>query len=276
MGIKWSDCVSPFFACKISSTDQVVHPFQQKSSSFLVLTKILLLAAKLLEGHYEKAVFQEARWSKIQDVKREVDSVGKCGVLCLKSEECNAFHFANETNLCTLALANTWDLVKIQMDMCLPKNTNSKKIEVFTASEGKNIGHDNAKYNYYISVTWLSSPCVFLKSQSFPISRNNKLEELPFLGRQYVIFFELYMENIVDPNDKCTSIVHFTIGGNHENYGDRTPALFYCKDGLVVASAIDGDSSNDFRKHTLVAGHWYKFFVSQLLVNNQVIPPTPP
>ena len=78
------------------------------------------------------------------------------------------------------------------------------------------------------------------------------------------------MEELVDTSHECTSIVHFTIGGNIENYGDRTPAVFYCRDSLVVASAIDGNPKYQFREHTLVAGIWYKLFISQLLVNKQV------
>ena len=144
MGKKSSDCVSHLLLVRyLFQSDQVVHPFQQKSSSFLVLTKILLLVAKLLEGHYQKAVFQKARWPQIKVVKREVDTVAKCAVQCLRNEECNAFHFVNETNLCTLALADTWDLVKIQIHMCFPDSPNTKKIEVFATSEGKNIDHDN-------------------------------------------------------------------------------------------------------------------------------------
>ena len=76
-------------------------------------------------------------------MRREVNRVAECAVLCLKNEECNIFHFTSETNLCTLALANTLDLAKIQILMCFPDSPISKKIEVFAIPEGKNIVHDN-------------------------------------------------------------------------------------------------------------------------------------
>ena len=91
---------------------------------------------------------------------------------------------------------------------------------------------------------------------------------MSFLGRQFMIFFELYLDHVYQ--DRCTSIIHLTSGGNHNNYGDRTPAVFYGKDGLVVASAIDGESNYVSSKKTLEAGRWYKFHISQLLIKDQV------
>ena len=105
-------------------------------------------------------------------------------------------------------------------------------------------------------------------SPEFIISRNNKLGELSFLGRQFIISFELYLDYIVH-QDPCTSVIHFTIGGDHKNYGHRTPAVFSCKNGLVVVSAIDGKNVHS-RKEILEEGRWYKFFLSQLLIENQV------
>ena len=96
-----------------------------------------MLVAKLLVRHYQKAVFPDTQWSQLQKIKREVDTMTKCGALCLKNEECRAFHFKNETKLCSLAVADVLDLVKNQMYMRYPQSPNTNGIEVFTESEGK-------------------------------------------------------------------------------------------------------------------------------------------
>ena len=98
---------------------------------------IILLIVKLLECQYQTAVYQEAHWSKLPKIKREVNTVTQCGALCLKNEECKTFRFEKETQMCTLALADVWDLVEIQMNMCSPQKESRPKIEVFAESKGK-------------------------------------------------------------------------------------------------------------------------------------------
>ena len=41
-----------------------------------------------------------------------------------------------------------------------------------------------------------------------------------------------------------TNLLHLTLGGNAEEYGDRTPAIFFhLKEGMMVASAVSGEKN---------------------------------
>ena len=41
-----------------------------------------------------------------------------------------------------------------------------------------------------------------------------------------------------------TNLLHLTVGGNAEEYGDRTPAIFFhLKEGMMVASAVSGEKN---------------------------------
>ena len=43
---------------------------------------------------------------------------------------------------------------------------------------------------------------------------------------------------------KWTNLLHLTVGGNAEAYGDRTPAIFlHRKHGMMVASAVSGEKN---------------------------------
>ena len=43
---------------------------------------------------------------------------------------------------------------------------------------------------------------------------------------------------------KWTNLIHLTLGGNAESYGDRTPAIFFHrKQGMMVASAVSGEKN---------------------------------
>ena len=52
---------------------------------------------------------------------------------------------------------------------------------------------------------------------------------------------------------KWTNLVHLTIGGDAEPYGDRTPAIFFHrKQGMMVASAVSG--VKNFRPKSNIGG----------------------
>ena len=106
-------------------------------TAFVSCLTIILLIVKLHECTYQTTAIQEARWSQLQNIKREVNTVPQCGALCFKNEECRTFHFEKETRLCTLAIADVWDLANIQIRMCSPQAQQPTKIKVFAESEGK-------------------------------------------------------------------------------------------------------------------------------------------
>merc|ERR1711872_131656 len=54
-------------------------------------------------------------------------------------------------------------------------------------------------------------PVVFQKTEEFSIKRNNKLDELPFIGQQYIISFQLLIRP--GQTEEFRNIIHFTIGG---------------------------------------------------------------
>jgi len=116
-------------------------------------------------------------------------------------------------------------------------------------------------------------PVVFQKTEEFSIKRNNKLGELPFIGQQYIISFQL----LITPGqtEEYGSVIHLTIGGDYTNYGDITPALWTANGGksLVFASAIDGNPNRDGHVEglTLSFNTWYNVEMSQLYSGYEVL-----
>ena len=90
-----------------------------------------LSIAMINERLYQQVSFQPTHWSMLQHINKEVATVAECGVLCLKNEECKSFHFEKQTELCTLAIADAWEI----QTMCGCSGT--EDIKVYTASEGK-------------------------------------------------------------------------------------------------------------------------------------------
>ena len=54
-------------------------------------------------------------------------------------------------------------------------------------------------------------------------TKNNKIAELPFLGKEYIVEFDMFVNKITFHE----SILHIGLGGNSNVYGDSNPAFFY-------------------------------------------------
>ena len=108
-------------------------------------------------------------------------------------------------------------------------------------------------------------PTIYSQSPgSHHLIQNTSLGTLPILGKEWQIFFEFNPENYNNPG--FTSILHLTTGGNVEDVGDRTPAIFYHpQSGLHVATTI-GKNPNHYQdiKPAPAVGQWSTIFLSEL------------
>ena len=104
---------------------------------------------------------------------------------------------------------------------------------------------------------------VYEKEEEFAVVESNLLTTLTTLGKEWRITFD-FKPTDYDHNN-WTSLIHLTIGGNNETYGDRTPAIFFRTDlGMHVSSAINGNPtySVDLNQPPPV-GEWTTIVMSQ-------------
>ena len=108
---------------------------------------------------------------------------------------------------------------------------------------------------------------VFRKSDQFPISQNNSLGVLPYLGKSFVISFQLSIHTLDTESGDYNNILHFSIGGDKEIYGDRTPAIWIVEGrAFQLASAINGNANYDPEiNFEFETEKWYNFELSQLI-----------
>ena len=72
------------------------------------------------------------------------------------------------------------------------------------------------------------------------MTKSNLLTTLPTLPREWMVEFLFKLTNYDHPD--WTSIFRMTIGGNHENLGDRNPAVFFHPSwGLQITSSLNND-----------------------------------
>ena len=113
------------------------------------------------------------------------------------------------------------------------------------------------------------------------ISKNTLVTTIPVLGKEWRVTFEVMMSIKYDLNHmlyhqvkpahyteaQYQNVLHLTIGGSHEQNGDRTPAVWIHPDkGVLFSSAVNGKSDYGFfcPKHLPQAGIWTLYEVSQV------------
>ena len=87
---------------------------------------------------------------------------------------------------------------------------------------------------------------VFSHPGEHQLVKNTLLSTLPTLGKEWKISFQFNPTNYNFTD--WTNLVHLTVGGNMEKYGDRIPPIFFKPDrGLLVSSFINGKNNNYVR-----------------------------
>jgi len=106
---------------------------------------------------------------------------------------------------------------------------------------------------------------VFIRPGNTTITRNNKIGVLKNFGMNFVMSFKLFI-NKLDTDIEWANILHFTIGDDSTNYGDRIPGIWLSSGArFFVSSAING--YKDYNKHMdldVAENEWYDFEISQL------------
>ena len=79
-----------------------------------------------------------------------------------------------------------------------------------------------------------------LQGPELLLKKNQLITVVPYIGREYFISFELYL-NSYQPHN-WASVIHFTRSGNYGNYGDRNPAIWITKKKRIhLVSSIAGN-----------------------------------
>ena len=103
----------------------------------------------------------------------------------------------------------------------------------------------------------------------YDLQKNTQLLLLDYIGKVYTISFEIFVTRF--GSDEYQSVLHFTVGGNAEKYGDRTPGVWVRHDGaLTVSSAINGYTNMYHDFCCLTAQKWTTVKISQTLQGEKV------
>merc|ERR1719150_89781 len=172
---------------------------------------------------------------------------------------------------------------KIRISQAIENRKTKVKIfindeEMFSAVNSKPTSFENVKV--YASGTWEPAQpgsiknlsiktkrhwnSIFKIEEPFTLTKNNLLTTLPTLPREWMVEFMFKPTNYDNPG--WTSIFRMTIGGNHENLGDRNPAVFFHPNqdqGLVIVYSLNNDRDQQIHLPTPTIDKWTKIRMFQ-------------
>merc|ERR1711970_1141325 len=101
------------------------------------------------------------------------------------------------------------------------------------------------------------------------LEKNKKLDELPFIGKEFSVSFELFLDNCPAADVPYVSVLHFTVGADGGAMGDRIPAVWIMPSKEIhITSAISGNP-NSLENYAIETGKWNKIEINQKLVDEK-------
>ena len=87
------------------------------------------------------------------------------------------------------------------------------------------------------------------------------LTTIPILYKTWNVTFEVFPSKFAA---KCSpNVLYMTVNVDGSSYGDRTPAVFFCKDKLYIYSGVDGNWNSVYISKSFKVNTWIKVQVTQ-------------
>ena len=114
---------------------------------------------------------------------------------------------------------------------------------------------------------------IFIRSWPFDMVKNNLIAELPYIGKEYIISFQLLITEFpVDPNGHgYFSVIQVGLGGDNGPYGDRAPCVWLnMAKFLHIMSSISGNKNYVYNTQVdLAENKWIKIELEQTLTDGK-------
>merc|ERR1712098_631069 len=106
----------------------------------------------------------------------------------------------------------------------------------------------------------------FMSGPEFQAEKGKLLKELPFLGKEFSVSFELFIANI--PTAPYVSVLHVTKEAD-KGMGMRVPGIWIMPNSeMHLAHGFNGNANN-FKNHAVTANSWMKVEITQKLVDEK-------
>ena len=101
------------------------------------------------------------------------------------------------------------------------------------------------------------------------IKKSQTIKVLNTLPKEYELSFEVKLTSIA--HVAWSNIIHLTVGGNVNTYGDRTPGIWiHSNKNYYFAFALNGNRNSVFDSNIVIKlMEWTKIRISQLLIEGK-------
>ena len=103
------------------------------------------------------------------------------------------------------------------------------------------------------------------------MEKNKKLDDLPYIGKEFSVSFELFLDSYPAADVPYVNVLHLTREDDGQKLGNRIPGLWIKPTKELHESfSINGDW-NSVANHAVESGKWNKVEINQKLVDGKVV-----
>ncbi|XP_065682610.1 uncharacterized protein LOC100204447 isoform X2 [Hydra vulgaris] len=165
-----------------------------------------------------------------------------------------------------------WLLGKIYWFMVDLNNVNVYKVENILAENLKNVKvygsniWDPPQHGSISDLLIINGKVEYIIGNTItPLAKGNLIAEIPVLDKEFIVSLDF---NPIKFDFGSHNIIHFTIGSDHSNYGDKTPGIWSNSQGngvLDIASSINGYVDvHTFSTNAFKVNQWSNIVISQV------------
>ena len=77
------------------------------------------------------------------------------------------------------------------------------------------------------------------------MEKNKQLDELPYIGKEFSVSFELFLDNLPAADVPYANVLHIGLGADNTVMGDRNPAVWVTGGKEIhITSSISGNKNS--------------------------------
>merc|ERR1719315_890070 len=108
-----------------------------------------------------------------------------------------------------------------------------------------------------------------LTNNEIKLEKNKQLDELPYIGKEFSVSFELFLDNYPAADVPYANVLHLTLGADGKVMGDRNPGVWVKPSKEIhITSSISGNR-NSWENYPIETGNWNKIEINQKLVDEK-------
>jgi len=109
----------------------------------------------------------------------------------------------------------------------------------------------------------------YINNDEIKLEKNKKLDDLPFIGKEFSVSFEFFLDSYPAADVPYVNVLHLTREDDGQKMGNRIPGLWIKPSKELHESFSISGNWNGAANHAIESGKWNKVEINQKLVDRK-------